>query len=151
MILALLLGFTPVHARADDISCGMTVTTDVQLESDLTCPGDGLIVGADGVTVDLNNHELSGSGVGCGICALERHFVAVRDGTIDGFDSGVRSIGGSSNTFSDLVVAHNTRGFFFSTYRRGEVADSIADSRISDNRNVGIQIEEVSTSGSHPT
>ena len=36
--------------------CGATLTGDVRLDHDLVCEGDGLIVGADGIRIDLNGH-----------------------------------------------------------------------------------------------
>ena len=52
---ALLLGL-PASASAAQPQCGEVVTTDVTLEADLlACPGDGLVVAAPDVTIDLNS------------------------------------------------------------------------------------------------
>src|SRR5215212_2356511 len=40
-------------------SCGQLITRDVTLSKDIECPGIGMIVGADGITINLNNHKLS--------------------------------------------------------------------------------------------
>ena len=41
--------------------CGDVITTDTVLHKDLIdCPDNGLVIGADGVTVDLNGHSISG-------------------------------------------------------------------------------------------
>src|SRR5215204_320314 len=40
-------------------SCGQLITRDVVLLKDIECPGIGMIVGADGITINLNNHKLS--------------------------------------------------------------------------------------------
>src|SRR5215211_1125476 len=40
-------------------SCGQLITRDVILLKDIECPGIGMIVGADGITINLNNHKLS--------------------------------------------------------------------------------------------
>jgi hypothetical protein len=40
-------------------SCGQLITRDVILSKDIECPGIGMIVGADGITINLNNHKLS--------------------------------------------------------------------------------------------
>jgi hypothetical protein len=56
---ALALGAGP--ALAQPLQCGATVTQDTTLAADLLeCQGDGLVVGADGITVDLNGHTISG-------------------------------------------------------------------------------------------
>src|SRR5215210_2847317 len=40
-------------------SCGQLITRDVILSKDIECPGIGMIVGADGITINLSNHKLS--------------------------------------------------------------------------------------------
>jgi parallel beta-helix repeat protein len=82
------------------LQCGAVVRSSVTLDHDiLRCPVDGLIVGAPGITIDLNGHKITGttgdgsgapSDCDCGIsdqAGFDR--VTVRDGEIDDFDSGV--------------------------------------------------------------
>jgi large repetitive protein len=63
-VLLLTLGLLTVgagRALAEPVSCGAVLTTDTTLSSDLLeCPGDGLVIGAPGITVDLGGHTLSG-------------------------------------------------------------------------------------------
>src|SRR5215212_3610576 len=40
-------------------SCGQVITKDIILLKDIECPGVGMIVGTDGITINLNNHRLS--------------------------------------------------------------------------------------------
>src|SRR5262245_49141750 len=54
-------------ATASNASCGMIVAQNLILDTDLTCTGTGLFVGADGITIDLNGHTLVGDGTGLGI------------------------------------------------------------------------------------
>ena len=52
------LGLQPNSGIA---SCGQVVTQDVTLTSDLNCDnGDGLIVGASGITINLNGYSITG-------------------------------------------------------------------------------------------
>jgi parallel beta-helix repeat protein len=56
-----LLGMTAGAASGQPAQCGQVITGDVTLESDLHCSGDGLaglVIGADGVTLDLGGHTL---------------------------------------------------------------------------------------------
>jgi hypothetical protein len=56
---SLALAAGPAHAQP--LQCGDTVTQDTTLTADLLeCPGDGLVIGAAGITVDLNGHTISG-------------------------------------------------------------------------------------------
>ena len=40
--------------------CGDTVTQSVTLGAEMTCSNNGLIAGADGITIDLGGFTLSG-------------------------------------------------------------------------------------------
>ena len=44
-------------ARAGDL-CGTTIVEDLKLDQDLTCAGNGLIVGADGIKIKLDGTRL---------------------------------------------------------------------------------------------
>src|SRR5436190_10859883 len=42
------------QAQANDVSCGDTITTSTTLDSDLVnCPNNGVVIGADNITLDL--------------------------------------------------------------------------------------------------
>ena len=80
--------------------CGQTITKDFVLGQDLTCGGDALIVGADGITVDLGGHSITGPGKGqrnwpnpnldsVGVKLQGRSRVTVRNGTISAFSTGI--------------------------------------------------------------
>jgi Right handed beta helix region len=61
-VVAVLL-LSPSQALADHVSCGDTITKDTKLDSDLIgCPGNGLVIGADDITLDLNGHTLKADG-----------------------------------------------------------------------------------------
>jgi hypothetical protein len=101
-------------ARAPDagVTCGSTITTDVTLTADLSCPsGDGIILGS-GVTLDLGRHRLAGTGIGVGVQAaiLSEGGNTVRNGTIENWGNGIRfaeeSVHGVPYTVSDVVLLH---------------------------------------------
>ena len=99
------------------LQCGQTVTHSVKLNADLTdCPGNGLVIGANDVTVDLNGHTIEGVPLrsGCDFPEDERSGVAnhggydrmvVEDGTIQQFDTAVAIGAGTAGT-SDSRVHH---------------------------------------------
>lgn len=77
-------------AAAASATCGMTVTGNLQLDTDLTCPGTALILGAD-ANIDLNGHTITGPGSSTsssGINASE-HRAFVQSGTIQTSASGL--------------------------------------------------------------
>ena len=52
---------------AGDAGFGDTVTDDIELSGDISGSGDGLTIGASGITIDLKGHTISstdGTGVG---------------------------------------------------------------------------------------
>src|SRR5438034_4577316 len=58
------LGVGPAFGQAAaSVQCGAVITTDTTLTADLVnCAGNGLVVGADDITLNLNGHTVSGDG-----------------------------------------------------------------------------------------
>ena len=110
------LGQTPGAIR-----CGQVLTESTTLSADVgPCPGDGLIIGADNVRLDLNGHRVFGApgpgdGNAAGIRLPNRRGVIVQGGrtasggrgTVTDFDAGVVINRGSRNVVIDLVVRDN--------------------------------------------
>ena len=82
-----------------DALCGTAILADLTLDHDLTCTGDGLIAGADGIKIDLNGHTITGPGSGVGIAVTGRTDVSIAGGTIRTFATAVRV-----NTSTDVVI-----------------------------------------------
>ena len=80
-------------ASAATLQCGETITADTTLQADLLdCPRHGLVIGADGVTIDLNGHTIGGDGIAAtgapdvGVLSEFHDGVTIENGTIEGFD-----------------------------------------------------------------
>jgi parallel beta-helix repeat protein len=102
-------------ALATHVSCGDVVTQSVKLDSDLVnCPGDGLVVGADGITIDLNGHKIAGDlpGLsGAGIAnRIQYDRIVVENGTIMGFFDGVLMERSSGSAIRQLAVSNTIYG-----------------------------------------
>ena len=91
---------------ASDVGCGDTITTDTTLDHNLVnCPNNGLVIGADNVTLDLNYHTIDGDGTPAAGCDPQKDFcdtgivnfghggVTVMHGALREFDSGVSLFG----------------------------------------------------------
>jgi parallel beta-helix repeat protein len=115
LALALALSMVPAaFAFAADgrVHCGDVLTEDTVLKNDLTnCRADGLIIGADGVMVDLNGHEIDGTDAAgsAGIRNTGHDEVIIKDGDfvgldIGGFESGIRLRGVEHNRVIGLRV-----------------------------------------------
>src|SRR4051794_5355859 len=49
--------------------CGDTITKDTTLHKDLVnCPNNGILIGADNVTLDLHGHTIDGNGTPAAGC-----------------------------------------------------------------------------------
>jgi parallel beta-helix repeat protein len=80
-------------AGAQAVGCGSVLTSDTTLSADIVdCSGDGLVIGASGITVDLDGHTVAatrnqgGAPDGVGIDdSAGFDDVTVRNGTVEGF------------------------------------------------------------------
>jgi len=101
-------------AVAATLSCGQTITQDTTLDNDMgPCPSNGVVIGADNITFDLNGHTISGtpaSGDRAGVYLLNRSGVTVKNGTVTAFDIGVAIEGGSGNTVTGMSARANIGG-----------------------------------------
>ena len=114
VLLALgLLALGPGAARGQPLGCGAVVTQDTTLTNDLLdCQGDGLVIGAGGITVDLNGHTISGRIISggepgqVGIDNSDGHDdVTIRNGIVQSFArGGVHLAGADRNRVQDLTL-----------------------------------------------
>jgi len=97
--------------RAAHVSCGQVLTANTVLDSDVgPCASDGVVMGADGITLNLNGHRIFGvpsQGEGVGIRIEGRQGVQVHGGRATDFDAGVAIIGGSGNVVRQMTVRNN--------------------------------------------
>jgi hypothetical protein len=110
-VVVVLLGIDAADARASHVSCGQTIVASTVLDSDLVnCPGDGIVIGASNVTLDLNGHTIDGSssfpwsGHDRGVRALSVRGLRIRNGTIQEFSGAVQLIDVDNSVISGLVV-----------------------------------------------
>lgn len=99
------------------VHCGSVITHSVQLSHDLgPCPGNGLVVTADNITVDLNGHTITGPhgtsveptpGEHVGVKLKKVSGVTVTSGEIQGFDAGVGLGSSNGNIVRNLNIHHN--------------------------------------------
>jgi large repetitive protein len=124
LVLALVVaGFTVLgsgQALASHVSCGDTITTNTTLDSDLVnCPNNGIVIGADNITLDLNGHIVDGDGTLVDPCpegescdvgvdnSAGHRGVTVEGGSIRQFALGVLVLGAGRNSLRHLSVSRN--------------------------------------------
>jgi parallel beta-helix repeat protein len=113
------------------LECGDTITANTTLDRDLTdCPNHGLVIGADGITLELNGHTISGDAKPFNRCPRRQlcdvgvlndghRGVTVRNGSLHGFGLGVLvgdvrdnhlvKLSSSENQFFGFVIAGSSR------------------------------------------
>jgi Tol biopolymer transport system component len=106
----------PGQALASHVHCGDVITQDTTLDSDLIdCPGNGLVIGAPNITVDLNGHVIAGvsgneaAGIanepGSGSQGYDD--VTVENGTIRQFGTGVDVYRSDSQLVRNVALLSN--------------------------------------------
>jgi large repetitive protein len=118
VLIAVALGTFAAPANAVTVSCGDTITQDTTLDSDLlNCPGDGVVVGAPNITLDLNGHTIDGDETGgpacdtfvegSGVSNPDGHDgITIENGTIQEFAIGI--VGGFGRShMRDLTIRSN--------------------------------------------
>src|SRR4051812_46806591 len=175
LTLSVLAGLALVSAPAQakppvTVHCDQTLTQSVKLANDLSdCPNNGLVVGADDVTVDLNGHTIDGDGELVADCPFPGPAcdagvqntggykgVTIEGGEVREFGWGVQVFGGAShNRVRDISSTHNLfRGILIG----GGITDSqVEHNSVSDNgagivlccfsQNVRIEWNSVSGNG----
>lgn len=117
--LLMMLVARPVTAQVPPLACGTVLTQDTTLTADLTgCPGSALVVGADGITVDLGGFTLDGQLspplLESGLTGVDNSGgyddVVVRNGTVRDFVVAVQVTGADRNLVTGLVVTANDAG-----------------------------------------
>jgi parallel beta-helix repeat protein len=116
------LAATAGPALAQEISCGDKLTADTTLEAGLVdCRNNGIVIGADNVTLNLNGHTIDGDGrpfAACpqrkicdvGVVSVGHDGVTVRGGSVRRFDSGV--LVGSAHRARVLGVSSTRNDLF---------------------------------------
>jgi parallel beta-helix repeat protein len=119
------------QASASHVNCGDTIAGDTTLDSDLVdCPNNGIVIGADEITLDLNGHTVDGDGQpfepcpeneACDVGVLNdgHDGVTIKDGTVTRFGPGVflfsakhgrlRDLSTVENAFNGIVLVRSSR------------------------------------------
>ncbi len=105
------MAFAATPASAEHVRCGQVILVSTVLDSNVgPCPNNGVIIGNDNVTLDLNGHQIFGTGKpgdGAGVLVSQRRNVEVRNGTVRHFDGGVVIEGGSDNRVLRVTAKDN--------------------------------------------
>jgi parallel beta-helix repeat protein len=162
-IACVLFALSADQALANHVECGDTVTQDTTLDSDLIdCPGDGIVIGAPYLTLDLNGHTIDGVGESSLICnsgiqngkfdlcgpEISGHDgVTIRNGVIRDFFWGIIVFRAEGNRIERTLTTRSGRGILM-LGSDSQVEDNVAagndagialgvNNRVEDNSVVG--------------
>jgi parallel beta-helix repeat protein len=108
VVVAGALALAAPGAQAAAVTCGQVIAANTVVSNDLTnCPGDGLVIGANGIVLDLNGHTITGTDNGNGIVIGTHNHVTVKNGRVAGFTSGIY-VNGPDNTVSKITSKNNS-------------------------------------------
>jgi hypothetical protein len=153
---AVAVGGSPEPASA--VSCGDTVTADTTLHKDLVdCTNNGIEIGADDLTLDLNGHSVTGDGKpfkGCadnescdaGLLNEGHDGITLRHGVVRRFGAGVVVGDAARNSVLDIRTSRNdVFGFVVAGSSRTVIRNS------SGNRNPAPEGDGLGLFGAHHT
>jgi hypothetical protein len=120
--------FSPQGPATSEAGCGNLVTGNVTLTANLNCTGDRLIVGDDGITINLNGFGIYGAGAdtdGIGIGVSEDNVAINGPGIISGFQAGIQATEAGELTAVSLIMQDNVIGAFFTGADLASVEENI--------------------------
>jgi large repetitive protein len=145
------------QASAAQVNCGDTITADTTLHQSLVnCANNGIVIGANGVTLNLNGHRIDGDGTPAAGCDPETEFCDI--GVVNDGHDGVTVKHGSVREFLYGVFVgrarHNrvlgissSKNFFFGFYVAGSARSLVRNS--SGSRNPAPEGDGLGLFGSH--
>ena len=141
------------------VDCGDTLTKSMQLDSELFCDGDGVVIGAPNITLDLNGHGMIGdpgqlacgpglgNGPDYGVDNTGGYDgVTIKNGYVQQFEEGVELSNAADNIVQDVRVTSGESNMCQGIYAEGSdrvllKGNTVAGASV---RNIGVQ----STQGS---
>ena len=127
LALALGLELSAGEASASPVNCGDKIKTDTKLHRDLVnCPNNGIVIGADDITLDLNGHTIDGNDKLVGQC-----------GRREVCDTGVDNTGGHAGL---VIVDGKIRQFGFGVLVGGAKENSLRRVTSADNHFNGLTV-----------
>jgi parallel beta-helix repeat protein len=137
LVVAGILSVVPARAEAAHVQCGDTITADATLDANLVdCPNNGLVIGADGVELDLNGHRIDGDGTEFEDCPRDENCdagvlvdghkrVTIKHGSVREFAIGVLILRARAVAVKQVSSTRNDLfGALFAASRRGIVRSS---------------------------
>jgi hypothetical protein len=102
--------------QRQQVSCGSVITGTITLSRNLNCNHDGLNIGEDFATINLNGFRIQGPGIDSskiGIAVSKDNVKIVGPGVISGFQAGILVTGANEFSVNSVVIQNNEVGILF--------------------------------------
>lgn len=114
------------------------------LKSNFAVSGNGITITANNVTLDCRSHTIDGSGSGYGVYLNDVNNVSVQSCTIREFETGIKQVIGTSNSFTSNNVSDNKTGINLAAQAYGGTlqcnSNTVSGNRVSGNSEAGIRL-----------
>jgi nitrous oxidase accessory protein NosD len=145
---------TEARTPVTNAACGQVVEGLVELNSDLNCSGDGLIVGDDDTTIRLNGHTIRGPGpdsskVGVSVGNEDRVRIE-GPGTIEQYQAGILTSGAKGTIITSLTLRGNQIALFSTGTEDLQAMQNMINSNsigVASHSSTGLQLDENLISG----
>jgi len=117
--------------------CGSTIIQDTTLTSDLVCPGNGLTIGVNDITLDCQGHTITGSGTGSGIIAQSRQNITIKNCIVQNFFNGFDLSSSNSNNLTNNTAQNNNQ---YGLFLAGSSNNILTSNTVKNNSVSGINI-----------
>ena len=114
--------------QGQEVTCGSVITGTVTLSKNLNCTADGLIIGDDSTTLNLNGFNIQGPGKdssNTGISVTKDDVHIVGPGVISGFETGIFFTGGNDISVDSVILQNNKIGVYFTGSETSSVEENI--------------------------
>jgi parallel beta-helix repeat protein len=120
------------------IGCGTTITVSTTLTRDIgPCSGNGLVIGANGITLNCKGHTISGMGTYAGVFLNGKTQVIIKNCITTGFGSGFLLTSSSSNKLIGNSASNNVK---FGFHLKGSSSNTLSKNTASGDGDYGFYL-----------
>ena len=123
---------------------GTRLTVSTRITNDLVnCGGDGLVVGAAGITIDLDGRTIDGQGIGAGVRNDGFDHVTITGaGKVQEFEDGVRLGSGTAHGIVADTAVHMNKdaGIQLDNADEGDTGNLLRGNTVTNNELAGIDV-----------
>lgn len=122
--------------------CNTTIVGNTVLTNDQDCTEEGIIIGADNITLDCDGHIIEGTGINIGIWAIGRKNITIKNCIVKNFWSGITFTTTIDSYLLNNTALNNKRGI---ELRSSSTNNLIEENKVRNSSEMGVQFFSLST------